>query len=117
MAYRTFVDRRNAYWQVWDVRPDRIERRSVERRKANPKGWSGPERRKSERRGLNQKRVVLDSGLESGWLVFESKSEKRRLTPIPKNWENSSESDLRFYCEKATVVPSGSNGNSNIGAA
>jgi hypothetical protein len=117
MAYRTFVDRRNAYWQVWDVRPDRIERRSVERRVAKPGSWSGPERRKSDRRGLNLRRVVLDSGLESGWLVFESKSEKRRLSPIPKNWENATESELRFYCEKAKIVPIGANGHGKSGVA
>jgi len=117
MAYRTFVDRRNAYWQVWDVRPERIERRSIERRKGASASYTGPERRSSDRRQLQQKRIVLDDGLGSGWLVFESKSEKRRLTPIPKDWEKCTESQLRLLCEKAKPVPLGTNGNGNTSAA
>lgn len=113
MGYRTFVDRRNAYWQVWDVRPERVERRSVERRKAAPDSYAGPERRKTDRRKLEQKRIVLDSGLGSGWLVFESKSEKRRLSPIPPEWEKATESQLRVLCERAQPVPSNGNGNSS----
>src|SRR4051812_44560566 len=110
MAYRTFVDRRNAYWQVWDVRPERIERRAVERRKIATGEWTKPERRKSERRKLEQKLVVLDSGLNGSWLVFESRSEKRRLTPIPKDWETMTEAQLRYLCENAPVVGRNENG-------
>lgn len=117
MAYRTFVDRRNAYWQVWDVRPERIERRSIERRRATSPSYRGPERRAGERRRLEQKRIVLDNGLGSGWLVFESKSEKRRLTPIPGDWYQASESQLRYLCEKAQPVTENGNGNGNTSAA
>ena len=117
MAYRTFVDNRNNYWQVWDVRPERIERRSVERRQESAEGWRGVERRKNDRRHLDQKRIVLDNGLGSGWLVFESKSEKRRLTPIPKDWDTASESQLRFLCEKSKIVPGHSNGTNSTSAA
>lgn len=113
MAYRTFVDRRNSYWQVWDVRPERVERRSMDRRKAAPDSYAGPERRRTNRRKLEQTRIVLDSGLGSGWLVFESKSEKRRLTPIPAEWEKATESELRVLCEKARLVPANGNGNSS----
>ena len=116
MAYRTFIDRGNTYWQVWDVRPDRIERRSVERRGEPTGAWQGTERRQGERRRLGQKRIVLDNGLGSGWLVFESKSEKRRLTPIPKCWDECTEPELRSLCEKAKVVPNG-NGHSSTSAA
>lgn len=116
MAYRTFVDTRNTYWQVWDVRPERIERRSVERRQESRGDWTGTERRTGERRRLDQKRIVLDNGLGSGWLVFESKSEKRRLTPIPKDWDKSSEAQLRLMCEKSKLVPNG-NGHSGTSAA
>jgi hypothetical protein len=117
MAYRTFVDRRNAYWQVWDVRPERIERRSMERRSGSSESYAGPERRKGDRRRLEQKRIVLDNGLGSGWLVFESKAEKRRLAPIPKDWETAAETQLRFLCEKAHPVPANGNGNGNTSAA
>ncbi len=113
MAYRTFVDSRSNYWQVWDVRPERIERRSMERRQGSGSKWDQPERRKTDRRTLAQKRIVLDNGLGSGWLVFESKSGKRRLTPIPKDWETASESQLRFYCEEAKLLPGNGNGNTS----
>jgi hypothetical protein len=116
MAYRTFVDTRNTYWQVWDVRPERVERRSVERRSGPPAAYRGAERRSGERRRLDQRRIVLDNGLGSGWLVFESKSEKRRLSPIPADWEKSSESQLRMLCDKAKAVPNG-NGHSGTNAA
>jgi hypothetical protein len=117
MAYRTFVDNRNTYWQTWDVRPERMERRSMERRRGESGDWKGPERRTTDRRRLDQRRIVLDNGLGSGWLVFESKSEKKRLSPIPKNWETSSESDLRSLCEKAKVVPGNGNGTNSTSAA
>lgn len=115
MAYRTFVDLRNAYWQVWDVRPERMERRSMERRVATAGRWDHPERRQEQRRRLDQKRIVLDDGLGTGWLVFESKSEKRRLTPIPGDWDGVTESGLRFLCDKAKKVPG--NGHSKTSAA
>jgi len=113
MAYRTFLDRRNTYWQVWDVRPERVERRTVDRRQGPSDSYTGPERRKSDRRKLEQKRIVLDDGLGSGWLVFEAKSEKRRLTPIPKDWEESTEAQLRLLCEKALPVTNGGNGHTS----
>lgn len=117
MAYRTFFDTRNTYWQVWDVRPERMERRSTERRRGGSWDWVGPERRTGDRRRLDQRRIVLDNGLGSGWLVFESKSEKRRLSPIPKDWETGSESELRFFCEKAKAVSGNGNSHSSTSAA
>jgi len=30
----------------------------------------------------------LPEGYRSGWLCFESPTEKRRLTPLPSGWEN-----------------------------
>ena len=85
-------------------------------RRVNTEAWNGRERRSGDRRKLEQKRIVLDDGLGSGWLVFESKSEKRRLTPIPKEWDTATESQLRFLCDKAKPVPNG-NGHSETSAA
>ncbi len=94
-----------------------MERRSVERRQHSSGEWKGIERRVGDRRRLDQKRLVLDNGLGTGWLVFESKSEKRRLTQIPKDWENFTEAQLRLLCEKAKLVPGNGNGNSATSAA
>jgi hypothetical protein len=107
MAYRTFVDRDGAYWQVWDSQPTRVERRLSpgDRRAQKHFAWRGPERRTGEdRRVTSQKRITLAQGYGAGWLTFESLQEKRRLIPIPSNWENVPQSDLRSLCEKAKPV-------------
>ena len=43
-------------------------------------------------------------GLLGGWLCFESATEKRRLLPIPRNWESASEERLNLLCRVATPV-------------
>ena len=103
MAYRTFVDRFGAYWQVWDVRPDRVERRAIERRKRSIE-WKGLERRTNERRRLVQTRTLVTDGRASGWLIFESLREKRCLNPVPKGWEKMSQEELRALWDKATPM-------------
>jgi hypothetical protein len=114
MAYRTFVDDIGSHWQVWDVRPERVERRSIERRKTLPVEWTGEERRLGHRRKLERRRVMLDEGLSKGWLLFESLREKRRLAPIPSGWEKFTQSQLRMLCEKARIVKTRNNENWSI---
>lgn len=105
MSYRTFVDRDGSYWQVWDSQPTRVERRSADRRSASFQFWSGPERRSNgDRRVTNQRRITLAEGYGSGWLTFESLSEKRRLIPIPSHWEDLSQGELRVLCGKAKRI-------------
>jgi hypothetical protein len=58
MPLRTFTDPRGVEWQVWDVRPE-----------------------------ASYLSTLGDARLESGWLVFQSPTEKRRLCPIPADWE------------------------------
>jgi len=114
MAYRTFVDENGSYWQTWDVRPERVERRSIQRRKNLPEEWTGEERRLGHRRKMERRRLMLDEGLTKGWLLFESLREKRRLAPIPSGWETFTQTQLRMLAEKARLVKtlSGSNWNS-----
>jgi len=107
MAYRTFVDRDGAYWQVWDSQPTRVERRagSTDRRRPRMMPWHGAERRAGmERRITSQRRIMLSEGYGSGWLTFESLEEKRRLNPIPSGWETLGESELRELCGRARRV-------------
>jgi hypothetical protein len=59
MALRTFTDRVGLEWKVWDVRPE---------------AW--------------YRETMSSVDLENGWLVFECASEKRRLCPIPADWES-----------------------------
>lgn len=43
-------------------------------------------------------------GMQSGWLTFEAGNTRRRLMPIPLNWEDASVVELRVYCGKAELV-------------
>jgi hypothetical protein len=107
MAYRTFVDSNGAYWQVWDSQPTKMERRVSDSDRRNLKRfpWKGIERRSGfDRRTVNQRRITLAEGYGSGWLTFESFDEKRRLIPIPRDWENSTQEELRVLCDKAKRV-------------
>jgi hypothetical protein len=107
MAYRTFVDRDGAYWQVWDSLPTKVERRVSEsdRRHLVRFPWRGVERRSGgDRRVVSQRRITLSEGYGSGWLTFESLTEKRRLSPIPNTWEESTQEELRVLCGKAKRV-------------
>ena len=44
---------------------------------------------------------MLTSGLDSGWLCFEASLQKRRLTPIPDDWERCPVARLEEYCRAA----------------
>lgn len=52
----------------------------------------------------SQRRITLSEGYGAGWLTFESLDEKRRLIPVPPQWENLSQPELRALCEKAKRV-------------
>lgn len=46
-------------------------------------------------------RSVLRSEFAAGWLTFESGDERRRLAPIPPEWESANESKLASLCRVA----------------
>jgi hypothetical protein len=104
-----FVDGSGTRWKVWEVRPEWAERRSAERRATHAERPSNKERRSdTDRRGLpdpTEVRIPLSAGLGSGWLVFESDDEKRRLAPVPERWESTGDSDLAALCREARPVP------------
>jgi hypothetical protein len=102
MGYRIFRDSAGTEWQTWDVVPRLAERRSGERRVAVSVAAPRLERRRlSERRVRDGHRPMLSSGLDSGWLCFEALVEKRRLTPIPVDWERCPAARLEEYCRSA----------------
>jgi hypothetical protein len=72
-SHRLFDDKRGVRWDVWAVYPE-----------ARPSQVS-----------------ALPGTFQSGWLVFESETEKRRLSPIPSNWQTLPPSDLERLCEQA----------------
>lgn len=107
MPYRTFADDHGRSWEVWDVRPERVERRGGERRQERPTPWTGLERRLADdRREKSEVRMRLSQLLAGGWIVFKSDHERRRLSPIPADWESLRGSDLRALWEQAEVISS-----------
>ena len=112
MAHRTFTDEDGVVWAVWDVVPTSTERRLGGRRlnltpeQGRQIGLGTADRRRTERRVMQTEprpRVAL--GLEKGWLVFESATERRRLAPIPEHWEELPDSALPALRDTATSLP------------
>ena len=107
MAYRTFVGRDGAYWQVWDSQPTRVERRgsAEDRRHIKRFPWGGVERRSGiDRRSVSQRRITLSAGYGRGWLTFESLDDKRHLAPAPDGWEKATSTELRVLSERAKRI-------------
>jgi hypothetical protein len=49
--------------------------------------------------------AVLAGDMKQGWLTFESDEERRRLAPIPRNWQDAPPERLELYCKAAQPVP------------
>lgn len=105
MPYRTFADDQGTSWEIWDVRPERVERRDTDRRVDRTVPWMGPERRVADdHRQQRETRIRLTYPLSEGWLVFKSDDEKRRLAPIPPRWESLRGQELRELWQKADII-------------
>jgi hypothetical protein len=98
MAHREFTDQQGVRWQAWEVIPTTAERRSGGERRFGV-------RDKRDRRTKQQFRVPMDDGLAKGWLVFESAGEKRRLHPIPIDWNARTDDELSLLCGSAYAAP------------
>lgn len=77
MALRSFTDSQGKAWRVWNVVPQYAAARDEE---------------------------TMTPGLQGGWLCFDSGTEKRRLSPIPEDWENAGTDALEGYCLQAALV-------------
>lgn len=99
MALRIFVDSAGIEWKVWDVIPSWIREQEEQ---TTPDSAFSVLKRKT---GLDRS-TLLTAGLEQGWLCFESDSEKRRLTPIPPNWDERTDGELEALCGAASSRPS-----------
>jgi hypothetical protein len=81
MAHRTFTDSEGTVWEVWQVTPSSVKNAAGEIRGA------------------------VEPGYEQGWLCFENKSgDKRRLLPVPPDWENLSDNRLEALRQQARSV-------------
>jgi hypothetical protein len=118
MAHRTFIDDVGVPWDVWEVLPQWTDRRTGEDRRKlsidDPR-VDPPvieQRRLADRRSgssTGTRRVKLAHGFSAGWLTFDSRLERRRLSPIPSGWETAPTSELAAMCSRAATVPGTSN--------
>jgi hypothetical protein len=106
MPIRSFRTADGVLWQVWNVLPGRRDeerRTGYDRRSPDPViRYTGPERRTADRR--QPAAPFLSPQLQSGWLAFESPTEKRRLAPIPQRWESLPDDELVRLCGEARLV-------------
>ena len=98
MPNREFRDSSGRLWMVWDVRPERGERRVHSERRRR-------QRAKSDRRQRQRLPAVIGGDLARGWLAFETGGERRRYAPIPDEWVAANEIELRRWCEEAKPLP------------
>ena len=77
MALRNFTDSQGNTWRVWNVVPQYATSRDEDQ---------------------------MTPGLQGGWLCFDSGTEKRRLSPIPEDWENAEMGALEAWCRQAAAV-------------
>ena len=105
MGYRVFKDSQGSEWQAWDVVPQLTERREIERRVQAAPLEHADRRRTPDRRIIKGRRPTLTAGLDSGWLCFEHAGEKRRLSPIPSDWQRCTPAELEQYCQSAKRAP------------
>ena len=87
---RDFTDYSGITWRVWDVTPQ--------------------SQNTAAKRGIRITPV-------DGWLVFESDTERRRLSPIPEGWESGDNDALCYLCARAKVVPRHAPGTSRDATA
>ncbi len=102
MAYRVFRDARGTEWQTWDVVPCLEERRVNDRRSRVADPMQNDRRARLDRRILSGHRSVVASNMAGGWLCFAAEQEKRRLSPIPADWQRCPKAQLEVYCAEAT---------------
>jgi hypothetical protein len=85
---REFKDANGTPWKVWDVYPH-----------------SG---RGARNQGATDSASAVSAlpsrALHEGWLVFECAREKRRLAPIPPEWETCEACVLEEFCGRAGFV-------------
>ena len=97
MAHREYLDSRGVSWQVWEVIPQSVERRKLRERRIAP-------RDAHDRRMRHEVRLRPADGDTDGWLVFESRDQKKRLRPIPTAWHGASLAELELMCARADAA-------------
>lgn len=83
---RQFTDTQGISWRVWDVWPTtRPSSSSATRTESYAGAFPG-------------------QSFGDGWLCFECEREKRRLSPIPAEWETCETCVLEELCQRAGYI-------------
>jgi len=98
MASREFRDEHGRTWTVSQVIPERRDRRSGTDRRSHAR--ASAERRKFQLLGAH-----IGGDLAKGWLVFVTRGERRRYAPLPEQWIEASDDQLRGWCAAARQLP------------
>jgi hypothetical protein len=98
MGHREFRDEGGRLWEVWDVIPERRDRRS------------GMDRRTSARETFDRRKMrvlsaAIAGDLAKGWLVFATAMERRRFSPLPERWTEATDAQLSIWCTTAKPMP------------
>ena len=101
---RTFVDSAGKEWQAFDVVPREDERRRYDRRATSEQSNDQSDDRREADRRITVGRASRIGGTESGWLCFERGDDRRRLSPIPADWQRCADAQLEAYCSAARPV-------------
>ncbi len=105
MPYRTFADDQGKSWKVLEVRPSSEERRAANRRASQEARLADTERRAEvDRRATLDSRLDYLHPLAHGWLLFKCHGQKRRLAPIPIDWDLYESGQLRELWKSADVI-------------
>jgi len=106
MAHRVYTDSAGRSWEVWDVVPGRLLLEARNHRAGSDRrvAAQGPRPEEGERRRGGDRRAALSPQLRHGWLAFRHDDERRRLAPIPANWEEASTEQLQRWCAAAETV-------------
>ena len=96
MDKKTFVDVLGAEWEVWEVYPRLVERRLLRERRAEGRG-------SKERRHVPAGRPTLPRQILGGWLAFQSKHERRRVLPVPDDWEDLDDRELQALLSRSQL--------------
>ena len=94
MALRAFVGPDGREWQVWDTRPTGP---TSTVRSPGASSTAPPFDTGSDFGRVSKKR-------EARWLTFTAETERRRLSPIPAEWEQGDETALRALLAAADPI-------------
>lgn len=90
MTLREFVGDDGREWQVWDTRPAVSSPNVSDAARVAHDAFGDVPR-------ISKKR-------EGGWLTFTADADRRRLSPIPRDWEAADETSLRTMLAAADRI-------------